>query len=162
MAAEAHGTGPNVLDSTTGPTSCIDPRGLILAVIVFIGGISSIAVETGASRLIGPYFGESTFIWANLIGLTLLYLTIGYFIGGRLADRWPNPRLLFTITAVAGISIAITPYLARPILRTSMDAFDATNVNAFIGSLVGTLFLCSRHIVGNGFAVCSPAASGAD
>lgn len=121
--------------------SALDPRGWILSVIVFMGGITSIAVETGASRLIGPYFGTSTFIWANIIGLTLLYLTIGYFLGGRIADRWPRASVLFAITTAAGASIAITPYLARPILVASMEAFDTTNVGAFIGSLLGTLLL---------------------
>lgn len=128
-------------ESRSGLAAALDPRGWILAVIVFIGGLSSIAVETGASRLVGPYFGSSTFIWANIIGLTLLYLTIGYFLGGRVADRWPRPAVLFAITTIAGASIAITPYVARPILVASMDAFDQTNVGAFIGSLLGTLLL---------------------
>lgn len=119
----------------------LDTRGPMLSVIVFVGGLSSIAIETSASRLIGPYFGSSTLIWANLIGLTLLYLTIGYFLGGRIADRWPRPELLFTITAAAGVSAAIVPFAARPILEASMTAFDDTNVGAFLGSLFGTILL---------------------
>ncbi|CAN5717583.1 fused MFS/spermidine synthase [soil metagenome] len=119
----------------------IDPRGKALAAVVFAGGISSIAIEVAASRLIGPFFGSSTFIWANLIGLTLLYLTIGYFLGGRIADRHPSPAVLFTITTIAGASTALTPYLARPILRLSLDAFDDVNVGAFYGSLLGTILL---------------------
>lgn len=119
----------------------IDPRGRALAAVVFAGGISSIAIEVAASRLIGPFFGSSTFIWANLIGLTLLYLTIGYFLGGRLADRFPSPDVLFTITTIAGISVAVTPYLAGPILRASLDAFDDVNVGVFYGSLLGTILL---------------------
>lgn len=119
----------------------IDPRGKALAAVVFAGGISSIAVEVAASRLIGPFFGSSTFIWANLIGLTLLYLTIGYFLGGRIADRRPSPEVLYTITTIAGASIALTPYIARPILRISLDAFDDVNVGAFYGSLLGTILL---------------------
>ena len=119
----------------------IDPRGRALALVVFAGGISSIAVEVAASRLIGPFFGSSTFIWANLIGMTLLYLTIGYFIGGRVADRWPAPEVLFTITTVAGLSVALTPHLAGLILRRSLEAFDNVNVGVFIGSLFGTILL---------------------
>lgn len=118
-----------------------DPRGFLLAAIVFVGGISSIAIEVSASRLVGPYFGESTFIWANLIGLTLLYLTIGYFIGGRIADRWPSPALLFAMTAVAGASIAFIPTIARPILRISLQAFEDVAVGQFYGSLLGTMLL---------------------
>ena len=117
------------------------PRGLVLSSIVFFGGISSIAIQTSASRLIGPYFGSSTFIWANLIGLTLLYLTIGYFIGGRLADRHPEPEVLFLLTAAAGASIAFIPMLSRPILEVSISAFDNVEVGAFYGSLLGTILL---------------------
>ena len=119
----------------------LSPQGFLLAVIVFVGGITSIAIEVGASRLIGPYFGSSTFIWANLIGMTLLYLSIGYVIGGRIADRWPSPRLLYLLTATAGISTALIPYVAGPILRSSLAAFDNVNVGQFYGSLLGTLLL---------------------
>ncbi|MBX6341978.1 MAG: spermine synthase, partial [Thermomicrobiaceae bacterium] len=68
----------------------------LLLAIVFVGGIASVAIELTASRLLGPYFGTSTFIWANLIGLTLLYLSIGYYYGGRVADRWPRASVLYT------------------------------------------------------------------
>ena len=119
----------------------LDSRGPILALMVFIGGLSSIAIETSASRLIGPYFGSSTLIWANLIGLTLLYLTIGYFLGGRVADRWPQTSVLYVLTAGAGVSAAIVPFAARPILEVSLSAFENTNVGAFLGSLFGTILL---------------------
>ena len=135
-------TGSDLTSATASASQIgIDPRGRALAVVVFAGGISSIAIEVAASRLIGPFFGSSTFIWANLIGLTLLFLTVGYFIGGRVADRRPEPAVLYTITTIAGISIAITPYLAGPILRASLDAFDDVNVGVFYGSLLGTILL---------------------
>ena len=122
-------------------TNWTNPRGAVLGAIVFFGGISSIAIQVSASRLIGPYFGSSTFIWANLIGLTLLYLTLGYFLGGRLADRYPSHQLLFLLTAVAGVSIAFIPTISQPILRISLDAFDDVAVGAFYGSLLGTMLL---------------------
>jgi spermidine synthase len=128
-------------DATSQRSSLLNPRGTVLGAIVFVGGISSIAIETAASRLIGPYFGSSTFIWANLIGLTLLFLTIGYFIGGRVADRHPNPELLFLLTGIAGASIAFIPMLSRPILEVSLSAFDDVAVGAFYGSLLGTILL---------------------
>lgn len=126
------------------------PQGFLLALIVFVGGISSIAIETSASRLIGPYFGSSTFIWANLIGLTLLYLSIGYVLGGRLADRWPSTKLLYVITAIAGFSTALIPFLAGPILRLSVAAFDNVDVGMFYGSLLGTLLLFAIPITALG------------
>ncbi len=131
-------------------TWLLSPHGFLLAVIVFVGGITSIAIQTSASRLIGPYFGSSTFIWANLIGLTLLYLTVGYFIGGRLADRWPSPKLLYVVTGIAGLSTAVIPFLAGPILGVSQSAFDNVDVGQFYGSLLGTLLLFSVPVTALG------------
>lgn len=119
----------------------VNPQGLLLAVTVFVGGITSIAIETSASRLIGPFFGESTFIWANLIGLTLLYLSLGYVIGGRIADRWPSVKLLGALVAVAGISTALIPYVSGPILLRSVSALENIEAGAFYAALLGTLLL---------------------
>lgn len=124
----------------------MNPRGLILAAIVFIGGVSSIAIETSMSRLIGPYFGSSTFIWANLIGLTLLYLSLGYYLGGRIADRYPSATLLYAMTAIAGASVAFIPTVSKPILEISIKAFDNVAVESFYGSLLGTILLFSVPI----------------
>ncbi len=122
----------------------------LLLLIVFVGGTSSIAIELSASRLLGPYFGTSTFIWANLIGLTLLYLSIGYYVGGKIADRWPSAKLLFAITTIAGFSTGLIPLLARPILEQSLTAFSHLAVGAFYGSLVGVILLFAIPITALG------------
>jgi predicted membrane-bound spermidine synthase len=109
--------------------------------IVFVGGMSSIGIELATSRLLAPYFGTSTFIWANLIGLTLAYLALGYYIGGIVADRYPSATLLYAITAVAGFSAGLIPFLARPVLRSSLGAIDNVDAGAFYGSLIGVIVL---------------------
>ncbi len=119
--------------------------------IVFVGGTSSIAIEIAGSRLLGPYFGTSTFIWANLIGLTLLYLSIGYYFGGRIADRWPNATLLLIFTSIAGLGTGAIPILARPILDKSLSAFSSYSVGAFYGSLVGVILLFAVPVTLLGF-----------
>src|SRR6266480_931428 len=91
-------------------------QGWLLIVLVFVAGASSLAVELSASRLLAPYFGTSLFVWANLIGLILLYLTIGYYIGGRLADRFPRPGVLYLLTTVAAFLVGVIPFISRPIL----------------------------------------------
>ncbi len=119
--------------------------------IVFVGGISSIAIEIAASRLLGPYFGTSTFIWANLIGLTLLYLSIGYYFGGRIADRWPSASLLFVFTSIAGLGTGAIPFMSRPILERSLIAFSNYSVGALYGSLVGVILLFAVPVTLLGF-----------
>ena len=123
----------------------------LLRTLVFAGGFASIGVELAASRLLAPFFGSSTFIWASLIGLTLAFLALGYFLGGRLADRWPNPVVLYAVTAVAAVAIGIIPFVARPLLTGSLEAFRELDAGAFYGSLVGTLLLLAPPVTLLGF-----------
>jgi predicted membrane-bound spermidine synthase len=124
---------------------------VFIGLIVFLGGMTSIGTELSLNRLIAPFFGDSTFIWANVIGLTMTFLAIGYWLGGRLADRYPRAWLFYSITATAAVWSALLPYLARPILRFSLDAFDDVAVGAFYGSLVGVLLLLAIPITLLGF-----------
>jgi predicted membrane-bound spermidine synthase len=124
---------------------------LFIGLIVFLGGMTSIGTELSLSRLIAPFFGDSTFIWANVIGLTMTFLAIGYWLGGRLADRYPRSWLFYSITALAAVWSALLPYLARPILEFSLEAFDEVAVGAFYGSLLGVLLLLSVPITLLGF-----------
>lgn len=112
-----------------------------LSGLVFVSGMTSLALEMCASRLLGAYFGTSLFIWGSLIGLILLYLMIGYFLGGRLADRYPRPQVLCGITAVAAISIIIIPFVCERILAGSVTGLEQVSVGLFAGSLIGTLLL---------------------
>ena len=132
-------------DATATPTT----RGaallarLPLLALVFVGGMSSMSLEMCASRLMAPYFGTSLFVWANLIGLVLIYLSTGYFIGGRLADRYPSPRLLCTLTAIAAVYTGLIPFISKPVLELSVRGLDpnAPNAGVFIGSMLAVILL---------------------
>lgn len=113
----------------------------MLALLVFVSGMTVLASELAASRLLAPYFGTSLFIWANLIGLILLYLTAGYWLGGRLADRNPTREALYHVTAVAAVFVGLIPVLARPILYISSIGFATYSLGIFWGSLVGVIAL---------------------
>jgi spermidine synthase len=125
-------------------------RRLVLAT-VFLSGVSSIGIEITASRLVAPYFGDSTLVWANIIGSTLAFLSLGYWLGGRLADRRPSAPLLFLIVGIAAAFAGIIPLLARPVLDTSLAAFDDVSVGAFYGSLLATLIIIGVPITLLGF-----------
>ena len=61
-----------------------------LAALVFGAGTGSLATEIAASRLLAPYFGSSTIVWANLIGIVLAGLAFGYWLGGRSPTGGPS------------------------------------------------------------------------
>lgn len=108
---------------------------------VFISGLTSLGVEMAASRLLGNVFGTSNLVWASIIGLILIYLAAGYFIGGRWADRSPNYHTFSRILVGAGVSIALVPVVSRPILRAAADAFDQLSIGVLAGSFVSVLIL---------------------
>lgn len=112
-----------------------------LGVVVFMGGAGILATEIAASRLLAPYFGSSTVVWANIIGLILVYLSLGYWLGGKLADRRPEPRLLGLIVVVAALVIAVLPFAAQPILDLTLRGLDAVSVGAVVGSFFAALAL---------------------
>lgn len=126
--------------------TAITSRGLArwqLLTLVFVSGMSSMALEMCASRLLAPYFGTSLFVWANLIGLILIYLSAGYFVGGRLADRFPSQRLLCTLTTIAALWIGLIPFVSRPVLDWSTSGLDTENASVFYGSLLAVILLFS-------------------
>jgi len=113
----------------------------LLTALVFMVGASSLGVEIAAARLLAPYFGASTVVWANTIGVVLVALSAGYWFGGRYADRHPHLRGLCALVLVAAALIAVVPFAARPFLGFSVDAFDTVSVGGFAGSLFGVLVL---------------------
>lgn len=112
-----------------------------LYIAVFFSGLTSLAVEMAASRLLENHFGTSNLIWASIIGLILIYLTAGYFIGGRWADRSPYPRTFYSILAWGAFAVGLVPLVSRPVLRLAADAFDQLQMGALIGSFVVVMVL---------------------
>lgn len=113
---------------------------------VFASGMTTLAAELSASRLLGNVFGTSNLVWASIIGLILIYLTLGYSIGGRLADKSPNPKTMFSILAWGAFSIGVIPYIASPVLRSAANAFDGLQVGILAGAFVAVLILFSVPI----------------
>ncbi len=99
------------------------------------------AAEFGASSLLGNIFGTSNPVWAVIIGLILVYLTAGYFIGGRIADRMPRSKTMYVLLAWGAFTLGIVPYIASPVLRLAANAFDTLQIGILAGAFAGVLVL---------------------
>jgi len=114
-----------------------------LYVTAFAGGLVSLGVELAASSLLRPHFGTANLVWAAIIGLILLYLTAGYFLGGRWADRSPRPATLYQIVAWAAFLVGLVPFAAHPVLRLASLGFANFDAAMLGGSFVAVLILFS-------------------
>ncbi|HNN13118.1 MAG TPA: fused MFS/spermidine synthase [Anaerolineales bacterium] len=112
-----------------------------LLLTVFISGMTTLAAELAAGRLIGNVFGTSNLVWASIIGLILIYLTLGYFLGGKWADENPTPLAMYRILAWAAFTVGLVPYIAVPVLRFAADAFEVLSVGIMAGSFIVVLVL---------------------
>jgi spermidine synthase len=115
--------------------------GFYLYFTVFASGLTTLGVEFAASRLLGSVFGTSNLVWASIIGLILIYLTLGYFLGGRWADRSPHFRTFYRILAWGAFTAGLIPFIARPVLIRAADAFDHLQVGVLLGSFTAVLIL---------------------
>ena len=94
-----------------------------------------------------PFFGASTIVWANTIAIVLVALSLGYWLGGRFADRYTSRKALSGIILVAALLLAVIPLVARPFFALSVEALDQIEAGAFVGSLFAVLFLIAIPIV---------------
>lgn len=102
--------------------------------------MTTLAVEFVTSRMLQAVYGTSNIVWANVIGLVLLFLTAGYFLGGRLADRNPSPRTFYALVTAAAFSSIFFLLLTSLLLRQAASALAAVNVGAIASSLAGVVF----------------------
>ncbi len=125
-----------------------DRRKLLL--VAFISGMAIMAMEVSAARLLAPYFGTSAFVWTNVIGVVLIALSLGYFLGGKLADKKPDLKLLGKLFIVAGIIFLLAPYLVRIVADFLLAVLAPSFSIAFFifaGSLLVTIFLFGIPLV---------------
>lgn len=118
-----------------------------LGVTVFLAGVASLATEIAASRLVAPYFGASNVVWANVIGIVLLFLALGYWLGGKLADARPRPSLLATTLLLAALGLVIVPFAARPLLGAALHGFGTLSAGIVIGSFFAVLALFALPVL---------------
>jgi spermidine synthase len=118
-----------------------------LGLLVFVVGAASLGAEIAAARLLAPYFGASTIIWANTIATVLVALSAGYALGGRLADRGPHMSRLCRIVLAAALLLGAVPFLSGPLLRIASTAIGSLSAGAFFGSLLAVLALVAVPVL---------------
>ena len=88
----------------------------ILLTAVVCGALVMV-IQVIGSRVVGPFFGVSLFVWTSLIAVTLVALALGYGFGGYLADRYSSPKYLYIIIMIAGVLTLLVPVLQAPVLK---------------------------------------------
>ncbi|MCB0141140.1 MAG: fused MFS/spermidine synthase, partial [Caldilineaceae bacterium] len=114
-----------------------------LGSLTFGAGFVSLGIEISAARLLEPVFGNNQIIWAALIGMVLLYLAIGAWLGGRLADRLPSVTYLAFVVLLAAAATALIPLCGTPILRFAAQGVEQFAPGLLAGALLAILLLFS-------------------
>lgn len=111
--------------------------------VSFVTGAAGLGLEISASRLLAPHFGSSTVVWSSIIGVVLLALSAGYFIGGRLAERNLSETILLRIILVSGIFTLCIPLFAPGFLDILSKQMIAQHIGLFLigGSVLASLLL---------------------
>lgn len=110
---------------------------LSLKVDVFVAGAAVMAIELLGSRLLAPVYGNTIFVWGSLIGVVLAALSLGYYVGGRVADRRPDFNTFSMIILSAGVLVLAIPLLAGSIF----DLVVGLNIGERYGPLLATILL---------------------
>ncbi|MFC1617893.1 spermidine synthase [Patescibacteria group bacterium] len=107
----------------------------------FIGGMTIMAIEMSAVRVISPYFGSSIFVWTNILGIIMIALATGYFFGGRVADKAPHPKVFFTIVLFGAIAVMTLPFVAQPLLENLSEFMHLSTTSLILCSLAANMLL---------------------
>jgi predicted membrane-bound spermidine synthase len=108
----------------------------LLEIVVFITGAIVMIYEIIGSRILAPYIGTSTYVWTSLIGVILGSLSLGYWLGGRMADRQPNLKLLSAVLFISSTLVTITILLQEIVLFGLAVASIRLELKAVIAALV--------------------------
>ena len=118
----------------------------LLEIVVFVCGAVVMIFELVGSRVLGPYFGTSIFVWTSLIGIILGSLSIGYYLGGKIADKKSSFKSLSLIIFLAAISIGLTVLIKDFWLFVLQNSFTDIRTSSVLASI--SLFLPASVFLG--------------
>ncbi len=108
----------------------------LLEIVVFMCGAIVMAYEIIGSRMLGPYVGTSMIVWSSIIGIILLSLSLGYYYGGRIADKSPNYHRLAIIIGLAGLFILFSILIKDLLLEFLTGVITDVRIVSIISSLI--------------------------
>ncbi|PID52101.1 MAG: spermidine synthase [Candidatus Moraniibacteriota bacterium] len=108
----------------------------LLELTVFISGLIVMIFEIVGSRVFGPYFGTSTFVWTTLIGVVLGSLSIGYYFGGKIADKEATFKKMSLILLMSGFCIGIMIFIKDGLLSVLQDHVKNINSALIVGGII--------------------------
>ncbi len=114
-------------------------KNIRLEVCVFLTGAAVMALEILGSRILAPYLGTSIIVWTSLIGVVMASLSLGYFFGGKLADKKPKYEALSLIILCAAIYIGLSAFLKEQVLIF----IRAWSFDLRLSAILASLFLLS-------------------
>ena len=117
-----------------------------LMAVVFGTGWVMMGLEIIGGRMLQPAFGSEVYVWGSIIGVFLLSLSIGYFLGGRLSVRIVSPRVLAGLIAASGVLILIIPFVRHPVVDFILDYVHDGEWGALLSATV--LFLVPTTLLG--------------
>lgn len=108
----------------------------LLEIVVFISGALVMIFEIIGSRILAPYIGTSTYIWTSLIGVILGSLSLGYWLGGKTADKKPKLQFLAGIMFLGGTFLSITILLQNVVLAIISTATLRLEFKSILAALI--------------------------
>jgi Spermidine synthase len=115
-------------------------KNLFIYITSFFCGMSIMAIELSASRLLAPYFGTSSIIWTVIIGMIMISLSVGNVLGGRSADKHNSLGRLFSMIWIAAVWIAVIPLVGKYIVAGSVFLMMWILPNSLL--VAGSVFSC--------------------
>ncbi len=113
---------------------------VVIYTVAFVTGAIVMSFEMLGSRYLNPYFGSGIYTWASLISTVLIALTVGYFLGGTLADRTASPAVLAATVIIGSAYLLALPSFAQAVLEFVLGSVDDIRAGSLISSLALMFF----------------------
>ncbi len=84
-----------------------------LFLTLLVEGGALMAVELLGAKLVAPFYGNSLYVWTSVLGVTVLALTLGYYLGGILSEKHAKSGMLFSIVAVSAVLVFALPHSSK-------------------------------------------------